>query len=233
MKERYFREAESAGLLTHPNIVTIYDAGEEHDLAYIAMEFLKGRDLEENTKKERLFPLRESLSIVAQVADALDFAHGKGIVHRDVKPANIMRIDETQEVKVTDFGIARITSSSKTKTGVIMGTPSYMSPEQIAGKKVDGRSDIFSLGVVLFELLCGEKPFSGDDMTTLMYNIAKENHPSVRTINQKVPAIVEKVIDKALEKEPEKSYQKAGQMSEHLKKIIAKIDELQEKKKAS
>ena len=231
MKERFFREAESAGLLTHPNIVTIYDAGEEHDLAYIAMEFLKGRDLEENTKKENLFPLRETLSVVTQVAEALDFAHGKGIVHRDIKPANIMKIEETQEVKVTDFGIARITSSSKTKTGVIMGTPSYMSPEQVAGKKVDGRADIFSLGVVLFELLCGEKPFAGEDMTSLMYQIAKERHPSIRTINPKVPEVVEKIIDKALEKEPEKRYQKAGQMADHLKMVIAKIDELQGKKK--
>jgi serine/threonine-protein kinase len=231
MKERFFREAESAGLLTHPNIVTIYDAGEEHDLAYIAMEFLKGTDLEENTTKENLFSVRETLSIVAQVADALDFAHNKGIVHRDIKPANIMRVEETQEVKVTDFGIARITSSSKTKTGVIMGTPSYMSPEQVAGKKVDGRSDIFSLGVVLFEMLSGEKPFAGEDMTSLMFKIAKEKHPSIKTINPQVPAIIEKIIDKALAKEPDQRYQKAGQMAEHLKMIIAKIDEIREKKK--
>ena len=231
MKERFFREAESAGLLTHPNIVTIYDAGEEHDLAYIAMEFLKGRDLEGFTKKENLLSVRDTLSIVAQVADALDFAHNKGIVHRDIKPANIMQVEETKEVKVTDFGIARITASSKTKTGVIMGTPSYMSPEQVAGKKVDGRSDIFSLGVVLFELLAGEKPFAGEDMTSLMYKIAKEKHPSVRTINPQVPQVVEQIIDKALEKEQEKRYQKAGQMADHLKKVVAKIDEIQVKKK--
>jgi serine/threonine-protein kinase len=232
MKERFFREAESAGLLTHPNIVTIYDAGEEHDLAYIAMEFLKGKDLEGYTKKETLFPIRETLSIVAHVADALDYAHSRGIVHRDIKPANIMRLDETLEVKVTDFGIARITSSSKTKTGVIMGTPSYMSPEQVAGKKVDGRSDIFSLGVVLFELICGEKPFKGDDITSLMYQVAREKHPSAREINPKVPPVVEKIIDKALEKDPEKRYQKAGQMAEHLKMVLAKIDEMQAKKTA-
>jgi serine/threonine-protein kinase len=230
MKERFFREAESAGLLTHPNIVTIYDAGEEHDLAYIAMEFLKGKDLEGFTKKENLLPIRETISIVAHVADALDYAHSRGIVHRDIKPANIMRLDETQEVKVTDFGIARITSSSKTKTGVIMGTPSYMSPEQVAGKKVDGRSDIFSLGVVLFELICGEKPFKGDDITSLMYQVAREKHPSPREINPKVPPVVEKIIDRALEKDPEKRYQKAGQMAEHLKMVLAKIDEMQAKK---
>ena len=230
MKERFFREAESAGLLTHPNIVTIYDAGEEHDLAFIAMEFLKGNDLEEYTKKGSLLPVRVTLAIVAQVADALDYAHSKGIVHRDIKPANIMRLTENQEIKVTDFGIARIASSSKTKTGVILGTPSYMSPEQVAGKKVDGRSDIFSLGVVLFEMLAGEKPFAGDDMTALMYQIAKEKHPSVRSINPQVPQIVEKIIDKALEKDVEKRYQKAGQMADHLNKVVAKIDEIQEKK---
>ncbi len=232
MKERFFREAESAGLLTHPNIVTIYDAGEEHDLAYIAMEFLKGKDLEGHTKKDNLLTIRETLTITAQVADALDYAHNRGIVHRDIKPANIMRLDETREVKVTDFGIARITGSSKTKTGVIMGTPSYMSPEQVAGKKVDGRSDIFSLGVVLFELLSGEKPFKGEDITSLMYQVAREKHPSIRTINPKTPPVVEKIIDRALEKDPEKRYQKAGQMAEHLKMVIAKIDEIQNRKTA-
>lgn len=230
MKSRFFREAESAGLLTHPNIVTIYDCGEEHDLAYIAMEYLHGEDLEAFTKKENLFPLRETLAIVAQVADALDYAHAKGIVHRDIKPANIMRLKETNDVKVTDFGIARITASSKTKTGVILGTPSYMSPEQIAGKKVDGRSDIFSLGVVLFEMLTGEKPFHGDDMTSLMFNIAKERHAPPTTINPKIPSVVEKIIDKALVKDPEKRYARAGQMAEHLKKVVSRIDEMKAKR---
>ncbi|MBW1799498.1 MAG: CHASE2 domain-containing protein [Deltaproteobacteria bacterium] len=233
MKERFFREAESAGLLTHPNIVTIYDCGEEHDLAYIAMEFLDGEDLEDYTKKENLFPMRDTLSVVAQVAEALEYAHAKGIVHRDIKPANIMRIKETNEIKVTDFGIARITSSSKTKTGVVMGTPSYMSPEQIAGKRVDGRSDIFSLGVVLYEMLTGQKPFSGEDMTSLMFQIAKEKHPPVRSVNPKIPTVIEKIIDKALEKEAERRYQQAGQMADHLKQVIAKIDEIQSKKQAA
>lgn len=230
MKERFFREAESAGLLTHPNIVTIYDAGEEHDLAYIAMEFLEGHDLEDYTRPDNLLPMRETLAIVAHVADALDYANSKGIVHRDIKPANIMRVDETGEVKVTDFGIARITSSSKTKTGVILGTPSYMSPEQVAGQKVDGRSDIFSLGVVLFEMLCGLKPFEGQDMTSLMYKIAKEKHPPIKSINPRIPAIIDKIIDKALAKEVEKRYQKAGQMAEHLNLVIKKIDEARAKK---
>jgi len=230
MKERFFREAESAGLLTHPNIVTIYDCGEEHDLAYIAMEYLEGEDLEKFTTKGHLLPMRESLSTAARVAEALDYAHAKGIVHRDIKPANIMRLKSTGEIKVTDFGIARITTSSKTRTGVVLGTPSYMSPEQVAAKKVDGRSDVFSLGVVLFELLTGEKPFKADDITSLMYQIAKEKHPSPRAINPKVPPVVEKIIDRALEKDETKRYQKAGQMAEHLKKVIAKIDEVKASK---
>jgi serine/threonine-protein kinase len=232
IRERFFREAESAGLLTHPNIVTIYDCGEEHDLAYIAMEFLQGVDLEAYVQKENLLPPRETLRIVASVAEALEYAHNKGIVHRDIKPANIMRLRETKEVKVTDFGIARITYSSKTKTGVILGTPSYMSPEQIVGKKVDGRSDIFSLGVVLYEMLAGQKPFTGEDMTTLMYMIAREKHPPITSLNPKIPKVLEKIIDKALEKDLSKRYQKAGQMAEHLRKIIAKMDELEIKKES-
>jgi CHASE2 domain-containing sensor protein/predicted Ser/Thr protein kinase len=232
LKERFFREAESAGLLAHPNIVTIYDCGEEHDLAYIAMEYLNGEDLEKFTRKGSLLPLRDTLFLVAKVADALDYAHSKSIVHRDIKPANIMRLKENKDIKVTDFGIARITTSSKTKTGVILGTPSYMSPEQVAAKKVDGRSDIFSLGVVLFEMLTGQKPFEADDLTSLMYKIAREKHSSPRSLNPKIPQVVEKIIDKAMEKDPEKRYQKAGQMAEHLRKVIAKIDEVKAKKES-
>ncbi len=230
MKERFFREAESAGLLTHPNIVTIYDCGEEHDLAYIAMEYLEGGDLDEFTKPDNLFPMRQTLTVVADVAQALDYAHTKDIVHRDIKPANIMMLRDTKEIKVTDFGIARITSSSKTKTGVVLGTPSYMSPEQVSGKKVDGRSDIFSLGVVLFELLTGQKPFSGEDITSLMFKIAKEKHPSPRAINPKIPLVLEKIIDKALEKDLDKRYQRAGEMAAHLNRVVAKIDEIRSKK---
>ena len=139
-KERFFREAETAGRLTHPNIVTIYDAGEEHDLCYIAMEFLKGKDLTPYTKQPNLLPPDKVLSICERVADALGYAHTMGVVHRDIKPANIMYEPESDTAKVTDFGIARITDSSKTKTGMVLGTPSYMSPEQLGGKKIDGRS---------------------------------------------------------------------------------------------
>ncbi|MBW2005277.1 MAG: CHASE2 domain-containing protein [Deltaproteobacteria bacterium] len=217
IKERFFREAESAGLLNHPNIVSIYDAGEEHDLAYIAMEYLHGEDLAKYTHKGKLLPLRDVLNIIIQVADALDYAHNNNIVHRDIKPANIMLLNDTGNIKVTDFGIARITSSSKTKTGVVLGTPSYMSPEQVSGKKIDGRSDIFSLGVVLFEMLTGQKPFISDDITSLMFQIAKEKHTSARKFNPKIPLIIEKIIDKALIKDVKKRYQNAGLMAEPLK----------------
>ena len=225
VKSRFFREAESAGVLNHPKIVTIFDCGEEHDLAYIAMEYLEGENLAGYKKVPNLLPIRETLSIVSQVAEALDYAHSKGIVHRDIKPANIMRLTETNEIKVTDFGIARITSASRTKDGIIFGTPFYMSPEQVAGKKVDGRSDIFSLGIVLFELLTGHKPFKARDMTALMYQITNEKHLSARDFNSSIPPVVERIIDKALEKDQQKRYQTAGKMAEHLMLIIAKIDE--------
>jgi CHASE2 domain-containing sensor protein len=230
IKERFFREAESAGLLNHPNIVSIYDAGEEHDLAYIAMEFLNGEDLVKFTHKGNLLPLREVLTIAAQVADALSYAHSKNVVHRDIKPANIMLLKETNEIKVTDFGIARITSSSKTRTGVILGTPSYMSPEQVSGKRLDGRSDIFSLGVVIFELLTGQKPFASEDMASLMYQITRKRHPSARETNPRIPPVVEKIIDKALIKEVDQRYQKAELMAEHLRKVVGRIDQLKKNK---
>ncbi|WP_371323206.1 serine/threonine-protein kinase [Dechloromonas sp. ZY10] len=217
VKARFFREAETAGRLTHPNIVTMYDAGEEHDLAYIAMEFLKGRDLVPCAKPGGLLPLPRVLSIVQRVAEALDYAHGNGVVHRDIKPANIMYEPDEDVVKVTDFGIARITDASRTKTGMVLGTPSYMSPEQIAGKKIDGRSDLFSLGVTLYQLCCGQLPFSGDSLAQLMYRIANEHHPDIRTVNPQIPGAVVAVINRALHKDLAQRYQRGGQMANDLK----------------
>jgi CHASE2 domain-containing sensor protein len=183
VKTRFFREAETAGRLNHPNIVTIFDAGEEHDLAYIAMEFLKGQDLVPYTKPDNLFPLLKVMSIVARVADALAYAHTQNVVHRDIKPANVMYEPGSDMLKVTDFGIARITDSSKTKTGMVLGTPAYMSPEQLAGKKIDGRSDLFSLGVSLYQLTCGKLPFEGDSMAQLMFKITNEPPTDILSIN--------------------------------------------------
>jgi len=200
VKDRFFREAETAGRLNHPNIVTIYDAGEEHDLAYIAMELLSGTDLSPFTKPDKLVPSIAALKICGKIGEALHYAHGQGVVHRDIKPANIMLLKD-KTVKVTDFGIARITASSKTKTGVVLGTPSYMSPEQLSGKHVDGRSDLFSLGAMLYEMLTGVRPFRGDSMATLMFQIANEPHPDIREHKPDLPENVAVLINKLLAKE--------------------------------
>jgi serine/threonine-protein kinase len=223
VKERFFREAETAGRLTHPNIVTIYDAGEEHDLAYIAMEFLKGKDLAPYVKPDHLLPLGRVLSIFARVAEALAYAHKNNVVHRDVKPANIMYEPESDTVKVTDFGIARITDSSKTKTGMVLGTPSYMSPEQLAGKKIAGHSDLFSLGAALYQMACGHLPFQGDSMAQLMFKIANEAHADIRTHNQKLPACVAAIVNKALAKDPAQRYQDGEQMAKALRLCLQSL----------
>ncbi len=220
VKERFFREAETAGRLTHPNIVTIFDAGEEHDLAYIAMEFLKGSDLSKYIKPDTLLPIGKVLSIISRAADGIDYAHQYNVVHRDIKPANIMWDPETDSCKITDFGIARITDSSKTKTGMVLGTPSYMSPEQLAGKKVTGQSDIFSLGVMLFQMVTGQLPFTGDSMATLMYKIANEEHVNPDSINPAVPRCVTVIVNRAMAKDIEKRYKRGQEMVEDIKKCL-------------
>ncbi|HQW19607.1 MAG TPA: CHASE2 domain-containing protein [Rhodocyclaceae bacterium] len=225
VKERFFREAETAGRLNHQNIVTMYDAGEEHDLAYIAMEFLKGKDLVPFTKPDNLLPMGRAVSVVARVADALAYAHENHVVHRDIKPANIMYEPESDSVKVTDFGIARITDSSKTKTGMVLGTPSYMSPEQLSGKKIDGRSDLFSLGVSLYQLLCGKLPFEGESMAQLMFKIANDSPTDIRTINPAVPAALAAVIDKVLTKDADQRYQTGAELAHDLRQSMAGIHE--------
>jgi serine/threonine-protein kinase len=222
-RERFFREAETAGRLQHQNIVTIFDAGEEHDLAYIAMEFLKGRDLADHCKGDNLLPTPLVLSIVARVAEALAYAHKQHVVHRDIKPANIMYERDSDTVKVTDFGIARITDSSKTKTGLVLGTPSFMSPEQLAGKKVDGRSDLYSLGVMLFQLLAGVLPFRGDSMAELMFKIANDEAPDIRIIRPDLPGNLADVVALALSKRPETRYQDGDQFAADLRAVINEV----------
>ncbi|MDP1526674.1 MAG: serine/threonine-protein kinase [Rhodocyclaceae bacterium] len=223
VKARFFREAETAGRLNHANIVTMFDAGEEHDLAYIAMEFLKGKDLVPQTKPDGLLPLPKVLSIIARVAEALDYAHSNQVVHRDIKPANIMYEPTEDQVKVTDFGIARITDSSKTKTGMVLGTPSYMSPEQLAGKKIDGRSDLFSLGVTLFQMASGKLPFVGESMAQLMFRIASDPHPDICKLVSGVPDCVAIIIDKALVKDPDQRYQTGGEFARDLRACLAAL----------
>ncbi len=223
VKQRFFREAETAGRLNHPNIVTMYDAGEAHDLAYIAMEFLQGRDLVAQTKPGALLPLPTVLSIIARVADALDYAHGQQVVHRDIKPANIMYEAASDQVKVTDFGIARITDSSRTKTGMVLGTPSYMSPEQLAGKKIDGRSDLFSLGVTLYQMACGQLPFVGESLAQLMYKITNEAPTDILSIDPALPSCVVAVIDRALNKNVAERYQRGAEMAADLRVCIDRL----------
>jgi tRNA A-37 threonylcarbamoyl transferase component Bud32 len=223
VKERFFREAETAGRLNHPNIVAIYDAGEEHDLAYIAMEFLKGKDLVPYSKPDNLLPLKTVMGIIARVADALDYAHKQNVVHRDIKPANIMYDPETDTPKVTDFGIARITDSSKTKTGMVLGTPSFMSPEQLAGKKIQGSSDLFSLGVSLYQLACGKLPFEGDSMAQLMYRIANEPPTDILSVTPELPPCLAAIVEKMLAKKSEDRYANGAQIAEALRFCAASL----------
>jgi serine/threonine-protein kinase len=220
VKERFFREAETAGRLSHTNIVTIFDAGEEHDLCYIAMELLKGRDLVPFTKVGTILPTDKVISIVARVADALGYAHRQNVVHRDVKPANVMYEAENDVVKVTDFGIARITDSSKTKTGMVLGTPSYMSPEQLQGKKIDGRSDLFSLAVTLYQLVCGKLPFEGDSMAQLMYRIANEHAPDILQYKPSLAPALVAFLDKAMSKEAGERYQTGEEFAGALRATV-------------
>ena len=222
-RERFFREAETAGRLQHQNIVTIFDAGEEHDLAYIAMEFLKGKDLLDFCKDGNLLPVPKVLSIVARVAEALAYAHRQNVVHRDIKPANIMYELDSDTVKVTDFGIARITDSSKTKTGLVLGTPSFMSPEQLAGKKVDGRSDLYSLGVMLFQMLSGVLPFRGESMAELMYKIANEEAPDIRIIRKEFPESLANLVALSVSKRPETRYQDGDQFAADLRSVMVEM----------
>ncbi len=223
VKERFFREAQAAGGLNHPNILTIYDSGEEMDVAWIAMEFLSGKDLERFGTKGNLLPWSKVLEICAKVADALEYAHKHGVVHRDIKPANIMLL-ENGEVKVTDFGIARVVSSSQTKTGVVMGSPSYMAPEQIAGKKVDGRSDLFSLGVVLYELFAGERPFQGDSIATIMFQITSSPPPPLANFVPRIPPIFQKLVEKALAKDPAQRFQTGEEVAKTLRALKDRLD---------
>ena len=220
VRERFFREAETAGRLQHPNIVTIFDAGEEHDLAFIAMEFLPGRDLVEYSRAGNLLPVATVLSIGEQVALALEHAHRQQVVHRDIKPANVMFDAATQSVKVTDFGIARITGSSKTKTGMVLGTPSFMSPEQLAGLHVDGRSDLYSLGAMLFQMLTGSLPLKGDSMAALMYQIANQPAPSVRSLRPELSQALADVLERTLAKSPGDRYQTGAELAAQLRRCV-------------
>ena len=229
IKKRFSREAEIAGKLSHPTIGTIYDVGEEGELTYMAMEFVEGVNVEQHTVKDNLLPFRKTLKVIADVAEALDFAHKADVIHRDIKPANIMLL-ENGEVKVTDFGIAKAISSSRTKTGVILGTPNYMSPEQIMGQKIDLQSDIFSLGILFFQLLTGELPFQGDNLSGLLYQITQVKHLSVQTYDPRIPKICDQILDKALAKKPSDRFKSAAEMERVIRLLASRIDSFKKKR---
>lgn len=218
VKSRFYREAEAAGRLSHSNIVTVYDVGEEDDFAFIAMDYVTGVPLSDYTVPENLLPVQEVYRIIQVAAQALDYAHKQNIVHRDIKPGNIMYHPESQQIKITDFGIARLTDSVNTKTGSFLGSPSYMAPEQITGAHVDGRADIYSLGISFYQLLTGRLPFSADSLANLAYKIANEKHAPVKDLRTDLPASATRIINKALQKDPEKRYASGMAMATALKR---------------
>lgn len=223
-----FKEVKEVIEITHPFIARIYDIGENGDLTYISMDLLEGKDLENYISKSTLLPLKKVLEVVACTAEALDFAHGKNLIHRAIKPSNIMLL-RNGEVKVMDFGTGKALSASRRKTGVIPGNPLYMSPEQIMGQKSDPRSDIFSLGILFYQLLTGESPFKGDDLRALLYAIAKIPHPPVKDLNPRIPMACQQIIDIAMAKDPNKRFQKAGKMARYIRLLASKIMQMEKR----
>jgi len=216
-EERFYQEARAAGRLSHPNIVTIHDIGKSGDIAFIAMEFLQGRELRDIMNEGERLPVPQILAIATQVARGLAYAHEHDVVHRDIKPSNIMLIRDGH-VKITDFGIARMsTSAVRTQTGMVLGSPKYMSPEQVLGKTIDARSDIFSLGVTLYEMLAGVAPVRGDNVNVIMYQTLNVTPPPPSSLNPQVPEMLDYILAKALDKNIESRYQTALEFAEDLR----------------
>ncbi len=227
-RSRFLREARAAGMLSQPNIVTVFDVGEIEGRPYIAMEWLDGGSLEAASGERRGLPIRAVLEIGTQLANALDFAHRRGIVHRDIKPSNVLRLGGGGTIKVTDFGIARIETpdaSQQTRFGAVLGTPNYMSPEQAMGQKVDARSDLFSAGVVLYELLTGKRPFEAESIVTLAVRIAKEDPPPIDKLRRDVPPGLRRAVDRCLSKQPERRFQSGQELAEALIKVARELTE--------
>lgn len=224
LMKRFIIEARAAGKLTHPNIITIYDVGREKDVTYIVMQYVEGQSLKSLMSLKKDFTSGEIVWFISQICSGLDYAHKHGIVHRDIKPGNIL-IDNNGKPYVADFGVAQIESTTIMKTEAGMGTPSYMSPEQVKGKKIDKRSDLFSLGVIMYELFTGEKPFNSLNVTTVIYKILHENPKFPTKANNKVPSIFTQIIKKALEKDPKNRYQSCRQ----LKADLMETEELMER----
>lgn len=221
VRQRFMREARAAGHLRHPDILQVLDAGESGEDAWIVMEYVQGQDLSHFTRAGALLPAVEVLGIAIRLARALDYAHRQGVVHRDIKPANVMLDRAGGTLKVMDFGIARIADGSRTRTGLVLGTPSFMSPEQLAGLKVDGRSDLYSLGVLLYQLLTGHLPHQSDSMAKLMHQIANQPPPDVRHYRRGLPESLALVLALALEKRPELRYASGEQLAQDLEAVLA------------
>jgi serine/threonine-protein kinase len=221
---RFYQEARAAGSLNHPNIVTVYDVGKEGNVAYMAMEFIEGAELRALLADGRALPVSQAVSVAAQVAEGLAYAHEHGVVHRDIKPANIMVLADGP-VKITDFGIARMRASTDelTQSGMMLGSPKYMSPEQVIGKRADHRSDIFSLGVILYEMLTGNAPFSGENVTALMYQIVNFAPPAPSAVNAAVPELLNFIVAKMLAKPLEERYQSAQELAADLRNCERQI----------
>lgn len=210
---RFYREAESAGRLTHPNIITVFDAGEDKGLAYIAMEYVPGIPLRQFTDPQRLLAPKRALELAASTAEALDYAHNQGVIHRDIKPANLLYNPKDGSLKISDFGVARITDNNKTKTGIVLGTPMYMSPEQLSAEKLTGLSDLFSLGVTLYELLVGEVPFKASNIAVLMTKITTEDPAPISARRAGIPPSVDAVLAKAMAKRPNDRFSCGAEMA--------------------
>jgi tRNA A-37 threonylcarbamoyl transferase component Bud32 len=226
-RARFLREARAAGMLAHPNIVTVYDVGEIEGRPYIAMELLNGGPLSDKLVPGQGMPIRTVLRIGMQIANALDYAHGKGIFHRDVKPSNIIAVEDGRTFKIADFGIAQIESvaaAERTRVGTVVGTPHYMSPEQAMGTRVDGRADIFSVGVLLYQLLTGVRPFEGNSMLTLVSRIAKEDAKPVTDLRKDCPAALRRIVERCLAKAPEARFQTGRELADGLAKVWRDID---------
>lgn len=215
-EERFYREAKSAGRLNHANIVTIYDVGETEDIAYIAMEYLEGESLREMLDSGVVLPIETIVHIVSGVAGALSYAHENQVVHRDIKPANIM-ITSQRDVKIMDFGIAQIPTGSRTQHGTVLGSPKYMAPEQVASEPTDGKTDIFALGVVLYEMLTGVTPFKGDNLSAIMFKVLHMEAPPPSKVNPRVPPVFDRIISRALAKKPADRYPSARDLARDLK----------------
>ncbi|MEO6566784.1 MAG: serine/threonine-protein kinase, partial [Casimicrobiaceae bacterium] len=233
---RFLREAKGAGVLSHPNIVTVFDVGEDQGHPYIAMELVEGQTLAEELKGKKELSTKVVVEIGIQLARALDYAHKKGIVHRDVKPGNIMLVHDTNVIKVADFGICRIDgndandATQQTQLGNVLGTPHYMSPEQVLGEKVDSRSDLFSAGVVLYQLLTGHLPFAGDTLISVAYKITKTDPPALDKLRPDLPLSLRRIIERALKKQPDKRFQTGEEFAQALVSVARELADDGEKK---